>query len=64
MASSQSIYQLYTDEIARSATITIETGVDPGDTNYAPASLVDENPAKVAKIDSTTVLRSISNWRP
>jgi hypothetical protein len=54
MASSQSIYQLYTDEIARSATITIETGVDPGDTNYAPASLVDENPAKVAKIDSTT----------
>jgi hypothetical protein len=48
------IYQRPSDHILRNATLTIQTGVDPGDTNYAPASLVDGNPAKVAKIDSTT----------
>ena len=54
MASINAIYQKYTDNAARSATLTIQTGTDPGDTNYNPSSLVDDNPAKVAKILSTT----------
>lgn len=54
MSADSAIYQRHSDEVARLATITIETGVDPGDSNYGPASLVDDNPAKVAKIDSTT----------
>lgn len=52
------IYTHYTDEVARLATITIEADTTPsraGGAAYAPASLVDDNPAKVAKIneDST-----------
>jgi len=54
MAEAAAIYQRYSDEVARLATITIETGVDPGDATYGPAALVDDNPAKVAKIDSVT----------
>ena len=54
MASSSSIYNRRSDDVARNATITIETGTDPGDDDYAPSSLVDGNPAQVAKIDSTT----------
>lgn len=54
MASSNSIYQRHTDEIARDATITIQTGTGSGDDDYGPDTLVDDNPAKVAKIDSTT----------
>jgi len=54
MSEASAIYQRYSDEVGRLATITIETGVDPGDPNYGPATLVDDNPAKVAKIDSTT----------
>jgi hypothetical protein len=54
MAEAAAIYQRYSDNVARLATITIETGVDPGDANYGPAALVDDNPAKVAKIDSLT----------
>lgn len=50
----ETIYQRATDEVARLATITIETGTDLEDDDYAPASLVDGNPAKVAKIGSTT----------
>ena len=42
------------DNVAPNATITIQTGTDPGDPNYASTSLVDLNPAKVAKILSTT----------
>jgi hypothetical protein len=50
------IYQFYSDEVARLATITVESGavVSPVDPDYAPASLVDDNPAKVAKIDDTS----------
>lgn len=49
------IYQHYADNVARDATITIETGpaVSPVDEDYGPASLVDDNPAQVAKIDDT-----------
>lgn len=47
------LYTRYADNVAPNATITIETGTDPGAT-YAPANLVDQNPAKVAKILSTT----------
>lgn len=48
------IYTKFSDNIAKDATIIIQTGTDPGDPNYDPTSLVDDNPAKVAKIDSTT----------
>lgn len=50
------IYQHYADEVARNATVTIETGsaVSPADDDYGPESLIDDNPAKVAKIDDTT----------
>lgn len=50
------IYQHLSDEVGRNATSrTIETGaVSPEDENYGPDNLVDENPAKVAKIDATT----------
>lgn len=50
------IYQRLSDEVARNATsITIHTGgVSPEDENYGPDNLVDENPAKVAKIEATT----------
>jgi len=52
------IYTHYSDEVARLATITIEADTTPslaGGDAYVPASLVDDNPAKVAKIneDST-----------
>jgi len=50
----EAIYTRPSDQVADLATITIETGTDPGDDNYAPEVLVDENPAKVAKILSTT----------
>jgi hypothetical protein len=48
------IYTHYTDEVARLATITIEADTTPsrsGGAAYGPASLVDDNPAKVAKIN-------------
>ena len=50
------IYNHLEDEVARLATITIETGpaVSPPDDDYGPATLVDDNPAKVAKIDDTS----------
>lgn len=50
------MYNGLSDEVARLATsITIETGgVSPEDENYGPDNLVDENPAKVAKIEATT----------
>lgn len=48
------IFTRYSDNVARDATITIQLGTDPNDSNYAPESLVDDNPAKVAKILSTT----------
>lgn len=50
------IYQFYSDEVARNATITIETGtaVSPPEDTYGPSALVDDNPAKLAKIESTT----------
>lgn len=55
MASKNVIYQKVSDEVARMATaITVDSGTPDADPNYAPSMLVDENPAKVAKIDSTT----------
>lgn len=42
------------DNVAPNATITIQTGTDPGDTDYAPEVLADLNPARPAKILSTT----------
>lgn len=50
------IYQHYADEVARLAEVTIETGsaVSPVDDDYGPESLIDDNPAKVAKIEDTT----------
>lgn len=50
----EAIYQLYTDNTARTATLTIGTGSAPSEAEYQPASLVDDNPALVAKINSTT----------
>lgn len=50
----ETIYQRASDEVAQNATITIEVGTDLEDDDYAPASLVDGNPAKVAKIGSVT----------
>lgn len=50
----EAIYTRWSDQVANEATITIQTGTDPGDDNYGPDVLVDENPAKLAKIDSTT----------
>lgn len=51
---SAAIYTHPSDNVAPNATLTIQTGVDPADTNYDPAVLVDLNPARVAKILSTT----------
>lgn len=51
MAQPNAIYQRHSDEVARLASITIQTGTDPGDENYGPAALVDDNPARLAKID-------------
>jgi hypothetical protein len=49
------IWQKYSDNVAKDATITIQTGTPPSDlTNYGPEILVDDNPAKMAKIESTT----------
>jgi hypothetical protein len=42
------------DNVALNATPSISAGTDPLDSNYAATSLIDENPAKVAKILSTT----------
>lgn len=51
---SAAIYSRPSDNVAPNATITIQTGTDPTDDNYAPEVLVDLNPARVAKILSTT----------
>lgn len=51
---SAAIYTFYADNVAKLADISIETGSDPDDDQYGPSSLVDDNPAKYAKIDSTT----------
>lgn len=49
------VWHKYSDEVAKLATISIETGTPPDDlVNYGPNSLVDDNPARVAKIESTT----------
>lgn len=49
------IWQKYSDNVAKDATITISLGTPPTDlTNYGPEVLVDDNPAKLAKIESTT----------
>ena len=48
------LYTFPSDNVAPDATVTIETGTDPGDDNYGPEVLVDLNPAKMAKILSTT----------
>lgn len=52
MPSLYAIYSRYSDILKPSARI--ETGTDTNDANYAPEMLFDDNPAKVAKIDSTT----------
>ncbi len=54
MARALTIFTRYSDEVGKFATVTIETGTDPGDDNYGPDILVNDNPAQVAKIDSTT----------
>lgn len=41
-------------EVGQAADVTIDIGTDPGDDNYGPAILVNDNPAQVAKIDSTS----------
>lgn len=48
------IYIRPSDNVAPNATVTIQTGTDPGDPQYGPMTLVDLNPARVAKINSTT----------
>jgi len=51
------IYTLYTDEVARLASIIIENDTTPslsGGADYGPLALVDDNPAKVAKINETS----------
>lgn len=50
------IYQFYRDEVARLATITIEDDTSPSlaGEGYGPENLVDDNPAKLAKIDATS----------
>jgi len=54
MARALTIFTRYSDEVGKLATVTIETGTDPGDANYGPAVLVNDNPAQVAKINSTS----------
>lgn len=44
----------YQDEVGRLATVTIDIGTDPGDDNYGPAVLVNDIPAQMAKINSTS----------
>lgn len=48
------IYQYYGDNVAPEATVTVQTGSGSADPDYGPESLIDDNPAKVSKIDSTT----------
>lgn len=48
------IYIRPSDNVAPNATVTIQTGTDPADDNYGPMVLVDLNPARMAKILSTT----------
>lgn len=48
------IYQRYSDNVARSASIEIETGTPAAEDVYGPAALVDGAPERVAKIESTT----------
>lgn len=48
------IYTKHSDNVAPDATKTIQLGTDPQDSNYGPDTLTDDNPAKVAKINSTT----------
>lgn len=54
LISAVAIHTRPSDNVAPNATITIETGTDPLDDNYGPEVLVDLNPAKMAKILSTT----------
>jgi hypothetical protein len=54
MPSAHTILTRYADEVGRSATASIQTGTDPGDPDYAADQLQTDNPAQVAKIDSTT----------
>lgn len=54
MPDRSAIYHFASDNVIPGSTLTIETGTDPGDDNYRAPVLGDLNPAKVAKIDSTT----------
>lgn len=58
MPAFNTIYSFYSDEVARLAdSIVIENDTSPslaGDDQYAPAALIDDNPAKVAKIGDTS----------
>jgi hypothetical protein len=51
---SAAIFTRPSDNVAPDATVTIQTGTDPGDDNYGPEVLVDLNPAKMAKILDVT----------
>lgn len=51
---SAAIFTRPSDNVAPNATKTIQTGTDPGDDHYGPDTLTDLNPAKMAKILSTT----------
>lgn len=50
MARANTILTHYRDEVGRLATVTVDVGTDPGDPNYGPDILVNDNPAQVAKI--------------
>ncbi|HEX8030269.1 MAG TPA: hypothetical protein VF491_17465 [Vicinamibacterales bacterium] len=53
--SEHGIYQHWSDNVARNATLTADPDSgSPADETYGPDALVDDNPAKVAKIDATT----------
>lgn len=52
--SEHALYQHWSDNAARDATCTIAEGVAPDSDRYGPDALSDDQPALVAKIESTT----------
>lgn len=58
MASNRAIFTDFSDELARQATVTVETGTS--ESGYGPELLVDDNPAKVFRSPNTSVALQFS----
>lgn len=54
MADRSAIYSRYSDNILRGATASIASGTPTGDPRYDASALIDDNPAAVAKLNSTS----------